>query len=376
MRIIQLSAHFYPVIGGKETAILNISKELIKLGHEVHVFTSDFDRIGKRITEKNGIHQGVPFRRFRSWFKAGPTAAFYPGIILTLFSTPYDLIIAHTYRQPQTDLSLMVGKLCRKKVILMTPGNFMPRKGFNKLMVTFYDRVISFIFLRFYDLIFYVGNIPEEHKNFFLKRGVKPERLLTFQSGVEPEFEWPTGINIREKFNLAEKFILSVGTISKSKGHDLLIEAIPLIKNEIEVVFAGPDGGELTEMKDLAKKLNIKNIKFLGAVSKDELINLYHECSVFVLASRYEPFGLVALEALLAGVPVVATKFGGTKEFIKSPYGKAVDPFNKMELAEAINVYIDNPYTGSESVSMAHKYSWEEQVGLLNNKLKLLFNKL
>lgn len=374
MKIIQLCAHFFPVIGGKETAVFNISKELVKLGHEVIIFTSDFDREGRRIKEIKSDYEGVKVKRFKSWFMVGATAVFFPGIIKDLLTMDYDLIVTHTYRQPQTDLSLLSSKLKRKKCVLMTHNPMVhSRKGINKLLVKFYDLSISKVFLRMYDQIICLSS---ESFQYFKSRGVKSNKLKIMPMGIENLFfekqkDNKMGVDLRKTFNIKNKITLNVATLTpeKTKGQDLLLDAIPLLKNDTSLFFVGPDEGFKENLESIIRKKKIKSIFFLGPVNKNDLAEIYKQCDVFVLPSRSEGFGIVILEAMASGLPVVVTKFGVAKDFIREPYGKLIDPFNPKKLAEAIDHFLENPYNGNEGVDKAKEYSWPSLVKKLEECL-------
>lgn len=363
MKIVQLCSHFYPVIGGKETSVLQISEELVKRGHEVTVFTSDFDRENKkRMKNKEEMYHNIKIKRFRSWFNL-QNAVLFPGIIKDLLTLDYNVVLTHTYRQPQTDLSLICAKLRGKKCILVTPGNFMPREGISKIVVGIYDSLISHIFLRFYDGLIYVGDIPKEYYEFFILRGVKEPKLKTIYNGVNEIFFQGDDIDIKKRFGISsDMVVLSVGTMDKGKGQDLLIDAIPYVNKKAAFVFVGTETDFKGELENKIKDMGLNNVYFLGNLANEELAALYHNSSVFVLPSRYEPFGIVALEAMASGIPVVATKFGGTKNFVKEPFGRIVDPFNPQEMAKAIDYFLENKQIGKYGIIEATKFGWAEQV--------------
>jgi glycosyltransferase involved in cell wall biosynthesis len=383
MKIIQLCAHFFPVIGGKETAVFNISKELIKLGHEVIIFTSDLDKEKRRIKEVESDYEGVKVKRFKSWFMVGPTAVFFPGIIKDLLTIKYDLIIAHTYRQPQTDISLLCAKIRRKKCVLMTHNPLMyKREKLNKIAVKLYDLIFSHIFLRMYNLVLCLSN---EISPFFKKHGVKSEKIKTVPMGFENIFlnvgestsnEYNKNSDLRKRLNIKTKIVLNVATLVKewTKGQDLLLNAIPFTKNKAAYIFVGPDEGIKKDLEAIAGEKELKDIFFLGSVNKNDLPEIYKQCDVFVLPSRAEGFGIVTLEAMICGLPVVVTKFGVAQDFIRMPYGKLVDPFNPEELAEAIDYFLKNPYNGSEGIEKAKEYSWAAIVEKLEKYLLQVLN--
>jgi glycogen(starch) synthase len=123
--------------------------------------------------------------------------------------------------------------------------------------------------------------------------------------------------------------VLFVGRLERRKGVDLFLDAAAnLLRSDprVDVVLAGKDtantetGGTYREwftQKYGGDPAVAGRVRFAGAVSEGELYQLYCECDVFCLPSRYESFGLVLLEAMMFGKPVVAVNVGGMREIVK-----------------------------------------------------------
>jgi glycosyltransferase involved in cell wall biosynthesis len=350
LKIISVLGHFFPVLGGKETAVYNLSLELKRIGHDVQIFTSDRDRSGARIRNAPQSYAGIKIRRIFGWFMLGPTAVFFPGIMWQLLWTKFDVIIVNTYRQPHTDLALLVAKLKRRVCILATHFPMMERSGRNKLLANFYDKRVAPLFLPRYDAVICLSG---QMREFLLSQGVKAKNISIIPNGVENEY-------FAERIERApskKTTLINVATYTHIKGQDLLIAALPFVKKPLDVLFVGPREDMTHKLEQLIG--NDKSIQLLGPKNKEELVKLYSEADIFVLPSRYEPFGIVVLEAMAMGLPVVVTKHGGTTEFVKEPFGKIADPFNPRQFAKAINFFIDNPYRGNEGKMVAKMHSWE-----------------
>lgn len=124
-----------------------------------------------------------------------------------------------------------------------------------------------------------------------------------------------------------DKIVLALGRMAKNKGYDLLIRAmkpvLKRVKNAKLLLAAGsshPPKSEIKQMHDLkqlARKLNIhKNIIFGAFIPEDKLPDYYRLADVFALSSRYEPFGMTAIEAMACGTPAVITTEGGLQELL------------------------------------------------------------
>jgi glycosyltransferase involved in cell wall biosynthesis len=135
-------------------------------------------------------------------------------------------------------------------------------------------------------------------------------------------------------------FILSVASHDEWKGLDVLIRAIALLREQGEttrLVLAG-DGPIRAELEHLTATLGLNHhVQFLGYQPRSSVARLLNQCSLFVLPSRSEPFGIVVIEALACGKPVIATAVGGIPEIIEDGRnGILVQPDDPSALAAAI----------------------------------------
>lgn len=133
--------------------------------------------------------------------------------------------------------------------------------------------------------------------------------------------------------------IISICHLNKNKNTELLIRAFAqLVKNELynlELVIGG-DGEERPNLELLVKTLELDDyVKFLGALTRNEVKNEIQKSSLFVISSSYETFGVVAIEALALGKPVVSTRCGGPESIIDDHVGILVEN-DYMSLAKGI----------------------------------------
>ena len=140
--------------------------------------------------------------------------------------------------------------------------------------------------------------------------------------------------------------ILYVGSLAKRKGLDLLVEALPKIRRRFELHIVGDSEGE--EKEALKRTIKAKHldhcITFCGFLQGEALMNEYREASVLVLPTREDCFGLVLVEAMAAGLPIVSSRYAdGSYDVIReSNNGAIVDPFDSSALAKAIENRLDN----------------------------------
>jgi len=175
--------------------------------------------------------------------------------------------------------------------------------------------------------------------------------------------------------NLSEKSIVigTVGRVEKIKGINYLLMAMKIILKRfpnamLEVVG---DGSALDDIKLLSKKLDISNsVIFFGKLANP--IPNYNRMNVFVLPSLLEGFGLVLLEAMAAGVPVVATNVHGIKEVvIDGESGILIPPKNPEAIAEAVIKIIDQPQVAKnlieKGLQRARLFDIQEHLMKLDN---------
>ena len=137
-----------------------------------------------------------------------------------------------------------------------------------------------------------------------------------------------------------DRFVFALGRVVYGKGFDLLIQAWSHIAErhpDVGLVIGG-DGPDLPRLRSIATDLSLHDrIFFAGGMSKFAVIDAMRDADVFVMPSRAEAFGIVALEAWRAGTPAVVTARGGPSEFIEDGVsGLVVDPLDVNALAERI----------------------------------------
>jgi glycosyltransferase involved in cell wall biosynthesis len=137
-----------------------------------------------------------------------------------------------------------------------------------------------------------------------------------------------------------QPYLFAAGRFVEKKGFDVLIRAMAVVAqrmNDIALKLAG-EGPELARCTQLAESLGVADrITFLGGVAHEQVLRLMHGAAVVLVPSRQEPFGMVVLEAMACGTPVVATRVGGIPEILMPMQeGLLVEPERPGEMARAI----------------------------------------
>lgn len=149
----------------------------------------------------------------------------------------------------------------------------------------------------------------------------------------------------RKTDHVEDKFkFIAVGALRKNKGFDILLEAFKMgnFADGVSLDIVG-GGDEQQLLESLVNKYNLSNqVKLLGVKKPEEVGELLCQSDCFVLSSRLETFGIVVIEALAKGLPVVATVSGGPETFVRPEDGVLVSKENPEELAKAMKYMIDH----------------------------------
>lgn len=178
------------------------------------------------------------------------------------------------------------------------------------------------------------------------------KKVIVVGSGLKKEIEKFSGrndvkvihnlvsldlFNIKEEKKNKEFTFFSLAFLEGEKGMDTLIRAFAKgFKGEKSVLKIGGDGSQREWLESLASNLGVKDqIIFLGTLLREEVAKNMNECDAFVLASRYETFGVVYIEALISGKPIIGMYNGGAEDIINDINGKIVpvDDVNKLKEA-------------------------------------------
>ncbi|MDD3840932.1 MAG: glycosyltransferase family 4 protein [Clostridia bacterium] len=174
--------------------------------------------------------------------------------------------------------------------------------------------------------------------------GIKDDRRFLVHNGFDESIFYTKDFDedfLKKKYNISDdiNYIVSfVGKLTHFKGVDILLDAAQIYEKQIgnvATIIVG-DGSDRDKLERQARENGLKNVVFMGHRSQTEVANIYNMADVSVIPSRIEPFGLVALEAMACGTPVVATNAGGLPDFVNSHVGSLVKQDHPKELAQAI----------------------------------------
>lgn len=212
---------------------------------------------------------------------------------------------------------------------LFKRGDVMLHRLLLKKTINKADKVITVSYNSQKDIMKYL-NVPEENIEVIYNGKDEKFRLLSSRQVEE----------IREKYSLPSRFILSVGGLHPIKNIPRLLEAYYLARKEgleHELVMVGGAVDRAEEIFQIITALKLENhVIFTGVVSDDDLVGLYNAADLFLYPCIYAGFGLPPLEAMACGTPVITSCSSSLPEIVGDA-AKLVNPYDPKKLAAAIN---------------------------------------
>jgi L-malate glycosyltransferase len=179
-------------------------------------------------------------------------------------------------------------------------------------------------------------------------------------------------VNPREEEKTESFTFFSLAFLNKNKGMDILIKAFTNAykgKSHYKLEIGG-DGPERVELVSLIKELGMEEqITILGSLNRKMVSEYFQKCDCFVLASKYETFGVAFIEAMASGKPVISTKCGEPENFIKDFNGLLVQKNNIEELTNALIKITSLQFNNMAIRDFANKKFSVESVGEMYKNL-------
>lgn len=336
MRVLHINKFYPPVVGGIERAVGIMAQEQKAQGFQVEVLTS----------QPFGIHQegdvnGVPVTRAASLgtYFSMPFAPMFPRCLaeksrhkdILHFHFPFPLgDISYLWQYAQSPSSSQI-------VVTSWHSDIVRQKHLLWLYRPFLKRFLSL------SKLILVSSKTLGDTSPILAPFQEKVRVLPYGLNLMDPFFAANGSN--GKTRSALPILLFVGRLVPYKGVGYLIEAMKSVRGVLWIVGDGP---LLSSLRHQAAHLGIaQRVKFWGYLPDEQLSKLYRLCDLFVLPSinRSEAFGIVQLEAMAFGKPVINTRLstGTTQVSLHGETGLSIHPRDSQTLSEAINSLIANP---------------------------------
>ncbi|WP_048175132.1 glycosyltransferase family 4 protein [Methanosarcina siciliae] len=169
----------------------------------------------------------------------------------------------------------------------------------------------------------------------------------------------------RDKLNLSpnKKIIFSLGWLIERKGFKYLIEAMDILQKERSDIlcFIGGSGPLKNKLQKQIDDLNLADkVKLTGFIPDDLLPIWMNACDVFILPSLSESFGVVLIEAMACGKPVITTYNGGSEEVVISEdYGYVIESKNSKKLAQKVLIVLDQKWDSTRIKKYSDLFTWD-----------------
>jgi 1,4-alpha-glucan branching enzyme len=371
LKILMLSWEFPPrTVGGLGRAVHDLSRSLAREGHQVHVVTAPAEGTAD-YTMVDGVHvyrvdaSLLPDTEFLPWVdRLNREMAVIAGRLAR--SVGPDVIHAHDWLVggAATELRDTLGFPLVVTIHATEHGRH--RGIHNELQHNIHDRETG-LMQKAGMIILCSRYMADEVTRVF---GIDPAKLHMIPNGVEPAALKPEP-RMGDSSNIgrdAEKVIAFLGRLVPEKGVHILLRAMPAVLRRFpgaRVVIGGrgPYEGVLRQLAcDLGMEDRVTFAGFLNEPGRNRLLNLSR---VAVFPSLYEPFGIVALEAMASRVPVIVSDTGGLMEVVEHGIdGFKVQPDQPDILAEYINLILTNPGLATELCARAWRkvlivYDWK-----------------
>lgn len=366
IKVLMLSWEYPPhSVGGLARHVEELAEALAAQGVEIHVLS-----IGKpenpKLEERNGVivHRVEPYSisapNFLLWVQQLNLRFVEEAVKIFNAAGPFDLLHAHDWLVAFAGRALKHGY-----TVPLLATIHATEAGRNQGIHTedqhFIHSIEWWLTYEAWKVIVCSEHMQEEVKGLF---GLPGDKIMIIPNGVNPQKFQAARQNV--SFG-SEKIIFFVGRLVREKGVHVLLEAAPQVlagEGNVKFVIAGTGPME-AQLKHQAHILGLGNkVEFWGYIDDDTRNSLYQQAYLAVFPSLYEPFGIVALEAMAAGVPVVVSDTGGMGQIISHGVnGLKAYPGDSRSLATNILQALKNEVLRQElknngKRSIEDLYSW------------------
>ena len=376
LNVMMLSWEYPPrVIGGIAPHVFFLSKSLSEIGVKVHVVTCDFPG-----APAHEVIDGVEVYRIDSYKNPSPDFASWiylmnmnmqieAAAIAARIENKIDVFHAHDWLVATAGIGLK--HVFRKPLLVTIHSTEMGRRdGIHTQTEKMIHETEAWLTYEAWKVICcsdymvsharWAFGLPED-KLVMVPNGVDPRVYQSIKKGEEKKF--------RAKFALPEeKIVLYVGRLVYEKGIHILVNAAPRILERVNAKFIIVGSGYMKEqLLDIVKSMNLEHkVLFAGFLEDEILLKLQKYADVSIVPSLFEPFGIVALEAMAAGSPTVVSDTGGLSEIVDHDLtGVKVYPNDPESLAwGVIKILLDEKYGAyirkNAYKKIKDKYDWKK----------------
>jgi len=390
VKVAHLSTRYPPGPGGVERHVAELAPRLAACGYTVDVLTSDlyqeypWERLPPTVPREEKTAFGT-VRRLPVWSLPGELHyPFFRNLGRALEQARPDIVHVHTYGTNQVAVARRFKRRHRTPFVLT--AHFHPLWSIEggplrRRIRSFYDRSLAGPLVQ--EAAYLIVQTKEEER---MVRGLglalPPVEIIP--PGYSPLPAPTAGApSFQERFRIEGPFLLFVGRLASNKGLLDLVDAFALLGRHdptARLVLVGEDGGMGARVDSRARERGVSDrVHRLGRVADDAVLaSAYREARITVLPSEYEAFGLVLLESLAQGTPVVATRVGGIPEVVDDGQtGLLVPPCDPEALAVALERLWSDPelrrrFGEQGRTQVIPRYTWETVADRIDRLYRML----
>ena len=227
-----------------------------------------------------------------------------------------------------------------------------------------------------------VFSVSGDLRRLALDMGIPAEQVQVMPNGINLDYFQPEDrVACRRELGapLDAEVLITVGGLNERKGFHRVIEQLPaLLERHPDLHYlcvggGGPDGNELAWLQGLAEEKGVRHrVHFTGAIAPERLRFYYSAADLFVLATRFEGWANVFLEAAACGLPTVTTRVGGNAEVIHADWlGRLVELGDGDALRKAISEALQTQWDRAAIIAYARENRWEKRIPVLVEALQM-----
>ena len=330
MRVLLIPSTYAPSLGGVQNVTQNLARHLVKKGHEVQVITNRYPRSLPVVENLDG----VPVERilflapeFTSVKRRRPdlffaSFYFYPSGLRRLRNVMRefrpDVVNVH-FPDHQIPFVLSLRRGFKVRLVVSLHGHDVERVTMNDSGSDKQGQngsSYSHSATRRLRSILVEADAVTACSQYLMDKAIQVEPSIAKKGRVIRNGIDPVRFQDKTAYILSRPYILAIGRLVRIKGIDMLLDAFAKTQTDVDLVIAG-DGEERAALENQTRQLGIeKRVHFFGAVTPEQAVRLLNGCRFVVIPSRSESFGIVAVEALVAGKSVLASRVGGLAELL------------------------------------------------------------